>query len=345
MTEADQTPTETAPSIGVDDISPETAALLDASDEGTEEALDLSAFAEEDGADSVDEAQDKPEEAKADDADQEQEEAVDEKAERYSQALKKLSRKEKEIAAKEAEIKERAHQIEVLEKRAENYREDPIGFMKSMIGSLNNTSDEDAINEHLEDFYNQFTMHLLGADAPAELQEASNYQKLQREFEKYKREQEMEKLTQEEQRKELELQARKQEAINVVSSALTSQADKFPVLLAHPDYDAPSLVYQAIEQDYMAQIRAGNDSPTELSIDEAAEAIEAQLRQEAQKWASFISTDSRKPSTGQPARNRPTAKSLNQNNTVAAPARTSQDAYIEDDEESVNRAIAMIREI
>lgn len=344
MAEAtDQTETAPEPSYSVDDISPETQALLDGMDSDVDDTLDLSQFDDEDSEGAV--AED-TEEVVAEDA--AEDEPAEEKTDRYSQALKKLSRKERELAAKEAEIKERYSRIENVEKHAEAYRSDPLGVLRSMVGALEDTDDESVIDDAIVDLHNKLTMEILGIDAPPELKEASQYEKLQREFERYKQEQEAKERHLQEEAERMQALQQRQQNINMVGNFLAEQKDQYPVLLNHPDYDAPSLVYQTIEADYMSQLEAGIESPKELTIDEAAASIEEQLRNEAQKWASLFPNDnnSKKQSTGRTAINRPAAtKSLNNTNTVAAPARQAKDAYIDDEEESIRRSIAMIREI
>jgi len=263
---------------------------------------------------------------------------------RFSKAFTKLSKKEKELALREDKLKVVSANAERLEAAAANYSSQPVDFIKAQLTALTGSDDPGVVEGAFQELYEAMTMHVLGVDAPADLKEQSQYNKLQRDFENYKNEQQTEKTRLEEAAMEAERETKVTQAQSRIASELSEAKEEFPYLLAQKDEDPGELVFEIVWQDYNAQLQAGTPGAVPMTIQQAALKANTHFQAEAQKWAALIPsapTTETQP-TGQPATNRPgNSKTLNNNRASVAPTRDAS-TYIEDDEESKLRAAELL---
>lgn len=286
-------------------------------------------------------------EVKAEETTEETTEEVEkvEEDSRFSKAFTQLSRKEKDLAIREEKLKDVSQKLEEVQQAAENFSSQPVEYLKAQLAIFSGNDDPEAINKAFGDMYETLTMHMLGVDAPSEMKEQNQYQKLQRDFETYKQEQESEKTRLEEEALESQRSVKVTQAQTKIKTQLVEAKESFPYLLAQGEQDPGELVFEVVWQDYNQQLENGVAEPAPMSIEEAASKANTHFQQIAQKWASIIPSapTTTTPSTGQPATNRPgNSRTLTNSKASVAPTREAS-TYIDDDEESKLRAMELLQ--
>ena len=188
-------------------------------------------------------------------------------------------------------------------------------------------------------------MHVLGADAPKEMLEQSQYSKLQKEFDAFKASQ-----VSERQKLEADALASQQNATitraqSTIQSQLSESKESYPYLMAQQEESPGELVFEVVWADYNKQIQKNIPNPKQITIEAAAEQANAYYKEVASPaWAKSLTsvTTTTTPPTGQPANNRPgNSRTLNNNNASVAPT-VEGSSYIDDDEESKLKAMELL---
>lgn len=277
-----------------------------------------------------------------------EEEPTPEETIRFSKQWTKLAKAQKELEEEKASMKDGKAIIQKIQEASKQYHDDPVAFIRSELAAFADSDDEAAIDGAFEELFSAMAAHMLGEDAPEGMKEQSEYQKLQRRISEFEQRQLTEKQQIEQQRRQaLEEQQIAQFKINAKASLLEAK-DSYPFLFAQTDNAPEELVYQLIEQDYKARQQAGEENPKILTLQDATDQIEDYLKNEAHKWAALIPSatrDTPKKPTGRKESNRPgSSRTLTNSGASSAPTRERNVNYIEDEDESVARSIAMLTE-
>ena len=320
-------------------ISPEVAQLLDGA--SLEEV-------QEDGASPAAGGENASEEEESTEAASSEAEQTEEKTreDKFSAAFNRLSEREKKVIRREAELKEKVAFLEDVAKASQDFDSNPVRYIRSMLVNFKGTTDEKVIEEAYQDLYNAMTLNVLGADAPEELKQQNSYQKLQHEFDRYKREQQQQALQYKQQALQQAQAAKIAQVKSNIVATISAAKEEYPLLTSQDDYNPGDLVYEIISEDYHRKAQSNQGQATAMSIDEAARKAEEYFQQLAHKWASLTSAAATKNTqlTGSTSKQQaPKARTLTNNKASVTPARSSEDEYIEDDEESKLRVLEMLQ--
>lgn len=271
-------------------------------------------------------------------------EEVEVKDARFSKAFSLLNKREQEITVRENALKESSARVAAVDVASASFQESPVNYIKAQLSQFSNSEDPEVIEGAFQELYEAMTMHVLGADAPEEMKEQSQYNKLQRDFDKYKNEQQSEKNELEQSALESQRTVKVTQAQARIKDQLVEAKEQYPYLINQTDEDPGELVFEVVWQDFEGRREAGEVDPTPMTIEEAASKVNTHYQQLAQKWAKLIPSAPTTPTqpTGQPANNRPgSSRTLTNNNASVAPT-VEGSSYIDDDEESKLNAMELL---
>lgn len=252
----------------------------------------------------------------------------------YSKSFNQLAKREKAITAKEAEIADREKRYAPLMNAEKLLREDPADFLVQALEAL----DPENHSVMLEEAFTKLSMKLLGVEAPKELQEQSQYHKLQREFENYKKEQARKEQEKEEQLTNAQYSAKVSQAHSQIRSNLDPAKHSF--LMNQDEWKPEALVWEIISHDYETNLAAGKENYQPMSIEAAAALANEHYQNVAQKWARMVSP----PPTPNPATNgNKTKTTATLTNAMASQAPARQRIDSDSEEERIRRALELIK--
>jgi hypothetical protein len=260
--------------------------------------------------------------------------AAEEEKSPYSKAFTVLKKREKALTAKEKQIEEMEKRFTPLMHAEKLLRDDPAEFFTKALEAIAPENH----GELLEEAFTKLSMKVLGVDAPKDMQEQSQFKKLQRELESYKAEQ-----ARKEQEREDAIQMAQYEAKLATAHAQIKTSldrEKFPYLVSQEESAPEEVVWQLISQDYEANLAAGKEEYQPMSIEEAASLADEHFKNVAQKWAKLVPPPPTPPQVTNGNKTKPPA-TLTQAQTSKAPVR----ARSEDTEaERLKRALELIKE-
>lgn len=265
---------------------------------------------------------------------------------RFSKAFTELSRKEKDLASREADLKTVSSSLEQLSVAAGKFKDQPVDFIKAQIRAFAKSDDPEVVDSAFRDLYESMTMHVLGADAPEEMQEQSRYNKLQREWDSYKREQEDKQHNLEAKALNAERTGKVEAAKSNIRAELNTKATNFPYLMGQKEAEVGEVVYEAVWQDYNNKLNAGEKDPTPMSVEEASTLLNSHYQDIAQRWASLVPQAKQTPrpqTSAQPANIVPGGQVSLTNNSASIAPTSESSGYIEDDEESKEALMKLLQ--
>lgn len=324
----------------LDDLSPETRALMaEVAKQGPDDADDEAPEVEED-AEEVEAGPGEAEATEVEPAETKSEPVVD--ATVLSSALDQLREREKALDAKRDEIEAAEKRIADRERRMDAWKTDRLAALRDIAEEIG-AKEPDAQKAWLEGLYEEMTYNVLGVEPDAETSEAkkarSETASLRRQVEELKKQQ----AEAERQRAEAAQRAEEEQkiagAIRSVGGYLSDAAHEFPFLTRGSD-EPGKVVWDVLNQ---AAVEG-----KELTLKEAADLAEAHFKTEAERFRDLLTpkTDETPEGTStQRTTSHSGTRTLTNNSASAAPPPKPSvlPGDLDDDDEARAATIALLR--